>query len=295
MAKNNRFVKYSIEQLRDYAGLFSSQTCIRSLRFDDVEDYVKVFSKYDSTKFMNTGISVWDYLSKIYRILKVHFRNEYVYKNELLNELYRRYGRSDTIVINEFNLGRSVADLAMFNGSSKAFEIKSELDSNKRLDSQINTYSALFEECYIVVPEKQRIKYESLVDEHIGIILFCHSDRGRIVIKKIKNASHNEKVDIDVLMSTVRTDEYKWMVKTHYGSLPPVSCFQMFDTCKEMLSVLTSDELHRLFNDVIKRRKSVFSRLSDLPKPVRQMVLGLNPTPAKLDLLNILYNCNLNN
>lgn len=52
-------MKYSIEQIRDYAGLFSSQACLRSLRFDNVEDYARVFSKYDSTKFMDYEVSVF--------------------------------------------------------------------------------------------------------------------------------------------------------------------------------------------------------------------------------------------
>lgn len=43
-------------------------------------------------------------------------------------------------MIPEFNVGASKADLAVFNGTSTVYEIKSEIDSTERLKSQMGDY-----------------------------------------------------------------------------------------------------------------------------------------------------------
>ena len=50
-------------------------------------------------------------------------------------------------------------------------------------------------------------------------------------------------------MQPVRTPEYKWMVTQVCGELPDVSCFKMYDACREILSAIPSDQLHKLFNE----------------------------------------------
>ena len=288
-------MNYSVEQLHDYASLFSSQMCERALRFADVEELSAVFRKYDRSKAGDKEISTWDYLSGVYRVLKGQYRNEYVYKNELLNNLLlKQVGQSDTIILNEFSVGRSVADIAFFNGCSKAFEIKSELDSDKRLVTQLSDYKKVFEECYIVVPEEQLSRYKNLVDEATGIITLAHTDRGAISLNTERKASRNESVDADILMRSVRTDEYKWMVRQHFGQLPDVSCFEMFEACRKLLGSLDVDTLHRLFNAAVKRRKNRTHNLSTFSRGTRQMCLSLNLSAPKMAQLQTLYGQNIN-
>lgn len=279
-------MKYSIEQLHSYSYLFSSQTCARSLRFGDIEEVQYVFRKYDKGLTM----SCWEYLAKVYGILKRHYRNEYVYKNELINSfIKKKYCSSDTVIINEFGAGRSIADIATFNGVSKAFEIKSERDSDKRLINQLNDYQRLFEECFVVVPEELHEKYLSMIDEHVGMIALEHTDRGTIKLHQIRPSQKNENVDIDILMQSVRTPEYKWMVSQVCGELPDVSCFKMYDACREILSAIPSDQLHTLFNEAVKQRKNYISSLEDKGTDVRQLFLSMNLSARKKSELTALY------
>lgn len=282
-------MKYTTERLHSYSWLFSSQTCMRALRFGDIEDVQFVFRKYDSRP--GSSLSCWEYLAKIYGTLKRHFRNEYVYKNELINSFIKhKYCTSDTVILNEFSTGRSIADIATFNGASKAFEIKSERDSDKRLLNQLNDYQSLFEECFVVVPVELHEKYLSIIDEHVGLIALEHSDMGSINLYQVRPAQKNESVDIAILMQSVRTTEYKWMAEQLCGQLPEVTCFKMFDACKEILSSASSDQLHVLFNDAVKHRKSLISSLEDKATNVRQMFLSLNVSAKKELELMELYN-----
>lgn len=87
------------------------------------------------------GESYLNILRYIYKILVENYPNEYIFKNEFLNKwLKSELGNSKSIIINEFRLGNAIADLAMFNGISKVFEIKTILDKEYRLSNQIKEY-----------------------------------------------------------------------------------------------------------------------------------------------------------
>ena len=289
--ENMCIMTYSIEQLRSYSYLFSSQTCVRAMRFSDIEDARIVCHRFDPALSTKADISVWDYLYKIYGVLKRNYRNEYVYKNELLNAfLKNQLCTKDTVVINEFGVGGSIADVVMFNGLSKAFEIKSERDSDRRLHSQMSDYQQLFEECYIVVPEESYRKYIEVVEEKVGVLVLSHTSRGSISLSVERNAEKNEYVNVGILMQSVRTPEYKWMVQQINGSLPDVSCFKMFDACKSILMDVPDCQLHRLFNETVKRRNIQIGSLEKKFSFARQLFLSLGWSRNKEDELVRLYN-----
>jgi len=85
--------------------------------------------RYDSPWRRLIKATYIDYLKHVYRILELNYQNEYVYKNTFLNEwLIKEIGKENSKVYSEFRVGTAFADLVMFNGTSKAFEIKTEYD-----------------------------------------------------------------------------------------------------------------------------------------------------------------------
>ena len=161
---------YDIEQLHYYASLFSGNVVQRSLKYNDYSAIFECLHRYDSD-LMSRGLTYWDYFDYVYRILEKNYRNEYVYKNTLIKGyIVKEYSLKETKVFNEFRIGTSIADLAMFNGTSKAFEIKTELDNDKRLASQLGEYAKLMEEAYLVVSADLVDKYLPDIDSGVGII-----------------------------------------------------------------------------------------------------------------------------
>ncbi len=279
---------YDIERLHYYASLFSGGVVRRSLKYNDNTLVHYLLRKYDSG-LIALRYTYWDYLNYVYRILEKNYCNEYVYKNTFIAEwLIKEFSLRDTIAFSEFRIGSAIADLALFNGASKAFEIKTELDSEKRLISQLEEYSKIMEECYIVVPEDQVSYYLAMVDPSVGVLAVKRGYRS-LKIESRRDARRNTSVDINVLMSTVRCDEYKWMTKQAYGFLPDVSCFEIFDACKDLLSRLTSDELHCLFLEVVKKRKNITQRLKSVPKSARQFCLAMDLNDKNFAKLNEIY------
>lgn len=279
---------YDIERLHYYASLFSGSVHQRSLKYNDNTAFFKQIQRYDSN-LMAQGVTYWEYLDYVYQILEKNYCNEYVYKNTLIKKyLVKGYSLNNSKIFNEFRVGNSIADLAMFNGASKAFEIKTELDNDKRLASQLNEYAKLMEESYLVVSADMVERYLPDINPCVGIIAICQHGRA-LTIEKRRGARKNEFVDIDVLMSSVRCNEYKWMVKRAYGCLPEVSDFDMFDVCKDLLSHLSSAKLQRLFLDAIKLRNNLTRILKSVPRSANLLCLAMDWNERNFAKLNELY------
>ncbi|RLA08164.1 MAG: hypothetical protein DRQ51_03270 [Gammaproteobacteria bacterium] len=240
--------------------------------------------EYDNSILSDKLTTYLDYLKFIYKELINNYRNEYIYKNTLINGLLlKKYSVKDTIIINEFRVGNSIADTVMFNGTSKAFEIKTELDSGKRLPNQLADYTKIFEKCYIVTHKKLIEKYKK-VDKNIGIIVISN-DKQSLNIEEIRSAQINGQIDVNFLMKTIRTSEYKYIVKKHYGILPKMNDFNMFNVCKELMMEIPYKKLNKLFLEVVRKRKSNTGKLRTFSNELRQLALAMNFNSNTYNLL----------
>jgi hypothetical protein len=279
---------YDIAALHIYTSLFSESVYSNLLRLNDFSVFDAAIRQFDSHHIGEYFSSYWEYLSYVYKILLRCYRNEYVYKNCFLNDiLIKQYGLRSTVAFSEFKVGNAIADLALFNGTSKAFEIKTEMDNERRLNNQLEEYAKLFEECFIVVPEDLLTKYEKLITDKVGIVVFAKLDSGRYQMKEMRTAMKNESFDADVMMRSVRCQEYKNMTQEAYGKLPDVSCFEMYDKCKLLLEDVDRLTLQRLFLNEIKKRKNNTSLLRAFPKEIRQLCLSMNLNMKKYDSLKL--------
>jgi hypothetical protein len=277
------------EKLRSYARVFSSTSFLQLLKRDDFDFINKKIERYDGAKVGTSLFTYSDYIKYVYNSLKKDYRCEYVYKNELINELLlKKYGTKNTVVINEFKVGNSVADMVLFNGTSKAFEIKTELDSEKRLIGQLNDYTKIFKECYVVTHESLIEKY-IITDEKIGIIAITkkgHSHR----MEEIRKAVVSDEIDVNVLMRSIRTQEYKNIIVSYFGELPRVNGFRMFDECLLLMKQIPNNKLNDLFIAELKKRASNTQLLQSFYKELRQLCLSLKISQKDYQVLDLKLN-----
>lgn len=262
------------DKLRSYSMAFSRSVFSNLLLYNDFSRLDAIIRMHDTP---NDGVvTYWDYIRYMYRAIKKNYRCEYVYKNEFLTRLLiKKYGTKHTIAINEFKVSRSIADIALFNGESKAFEIKTEYDTQKRLKSQIGNYEQLFDKCYVIIPENALSQYLKVVPNNIGIIIL-RPEKNSIILEEWREALYNDYINVDILMRSLRTQEYKNIVLNYYGKLPKVSCFQMFDECSSLLKEIPTKLLKNLFIQEIKHRSSITSSLNKIPYELRQIGLCMN-------------------
>ena len=114
-----------MDRLRSYSSIFSRKVFSSIIDFNDYSHIDWLYSTYDNTLYFNTYM---DYLRTVYSIISKSYKCEYVYKNEIINQLLlKKYGTKKTIAFNELKVGNSIVDFAIINGESKAFEIKQNL------------------------------------------------------------------------------------------------------------------------------------------------------------------------
>ncbi len=274
---------YEINKMRNYSAVFSSTHFNNLLKKDDYSFLNSRINSYKETTRHNPS-TYFDYIKFIYANLQKDYRNEYVYKNTLINELLiKKYGLKDSIAINEFRVGNSIADIVLFNGTSKAFEIKTELDSEKRLDGQLNDYTKIFKQCYVVTSKNLINKYLK-IDKNIGLIALYPTARS-LKMKEIRPAKTNENIDAKTLIQAIRTSEYKAIVKEFFGELPQMNDFNMFETCLKLIKKIPNDELNQLFINTLKKRQNNTNKLKSYKKELRQLALAMNLSSANYNQL----------
>lgn len=267
--------KYDINQLRDYASLFSRSEVNRWY----VKDWSSLRLKIDrhTPSLLQQKCSYLSFLKQAYRVLERFYPNEYVYKNEFISKwLLQEIGVIDSVVFSEFRLGKAVADLAMFNGVSKVFEVKSMLDKDVRLSNQLEHYRRLFNEVYLVVPEAKSPLYLKR-DPSIGIIIYDHSQSSFSLLRPAECKDH---IDVEALMQVLHTHEYVKIVEQYFGERPPFNDFNKFQVCKELMRQIPSHVLSKQFVTLMKARRmhNVFSRKDC---QFNQIFLSMNYTASE--------------
>ncbi len=268
-------------RMKDFSSVFSRGIIQDVVKFGDctrLNDYAAAYSRPSANSYL-------DFIIQAYSELKRSYRCEYVFKNELLRRLLNHYRGANTVAFSEFRVGDAIADMVLVNGESRVFEIKTEYDTPKRLEGQLCEYSKVFDKCFLVVPKEKADEYSKIVSEETGIIAVSF-ERGRVCMdQEYRPATKNTEIDVSVLMRTLRTPEYRNIVKSFYGYLPDVTDFEMFGACEQMMSVIPSSELSVLFKREIKKRKCYFDELRGVPIPIRQTCLALNLKPQEMEQL----------
>lgn len=275
-------MSFQINQYRDFSILFSRSEVLRWLKGDFTSIDLKL-QRYNLVD-RNRGNSYLKLLKNTYKVLEANYPNEYILKNEFLNKwLKNELGSKDSLVFNEFRIGKVIADLAMFNGISKAFEIKTILDKEQRLSNQLLEYKKIFNEVYIIIPKTQIDKYIDF-DSTVGIIAYNSSSKDFDLIRK---PVENKDIDVNVLMEILHTKEYLKIVQKYYGNIPNMSVFDQFDVCKELISKIPTKELNSLFLKLIKERKVNNLFFNKINNEFNQICLSLNLSKDQKD--NLVY------
>jgi uncharacterized protein YlbG (UPF0298 family) len=281
-------MRYSTNQLRDLSSLFSRSEALRWFKndFSSINTKLQRYNNYDNFK----GKSYLEVLKKAYKTVEKNYPNEYVVKNEFLHKwLLKELGQTHSVVYNELRIGKAVADLAMFNGISKVFEIKTILDKETRLSTQLVEYKKIFNEVYLIVPHCHLEKYAAY-DISIGIITYESDSKQFHLFRK---AIYCNDIDVDVMMNVLHSKEYLKIVQESFIEKPVMNAFTQFEICKKMLSTLSTNELNKLLIDSLKKRQINNAFLNKSNYQFNQIFLSLNLSIKERDSLILNLETNL--
>ena len=276
---------YHPNQLRDYSSLFSRSEVLLWFKKDFHSINHKIM-RYDEDLINSSNTTYLDYLKHVYSVLERNYQNEYIFKNTFLNDwLIKELGMQNSKIFNEFRVGNSVADLVMFNGCSKIFEIKTEFDSDSRLAIQLENYRKVFNQIFIIIPESKLYAYNKY-DKSIGIITFNPESADRFHLYRDSSLSFD--IDHITIMHILHTAEYKAIVKAYYGELPKMTSFNQFQICSHLISNIPQTELNSLFISQMKNRENKNEFSMRYYKEFNQLSLALRMT--KKDRDNMIQN-----
>lgn len=140
----------------------------------DSIQHSKHFQSVLSDKNISLSTTYKSVITDLYQELQYTHRNEYFYKNELLNSLLIQNRKiSSCSALTELPVAKSKTDMIFVdeNDVGIVYEIKTELDTLNRLESQIQDYYKAFPYIYVVTSSSHLHQLEQVLEEtNVGII-----------------------------------------------------------------------------------------------------------------------------
>ncbi|MCH7386318.1 sce7726 family protein [Acinetobacter modestus] len=255
---------------REIAKLFTSNS-LRAIASGDVSSLEKIINNKSLSSNVNIS-SIHDIYSSAFEFLSQNYRNEYVYKNFIARKILRsKHSLQSSVLLSEFRVGQNKADLVLLNGCSTCYEIKTEYDSLNRLEDQLQSYIQLFEKVYVVCPSSLQIDVEAIIPHSVGIMVLTDNN----TLRTIKEAISNDIFDINLMMKSLRKEEYLDIAENIYGLKIDVPNTQVFDLCFKILNKSDRDIVNNLFLKTLKKhRKNNIEAINTLPHPLTNALIS---------------------
>ncbi|MBR1703473.1 MAG: sce7726 family protein [Lachnospiraceae bacterium] len=192
-------------------------------------------------------------ISEIYHFMDGNYRNEYFYKNTILNQLMiQKHDLYSTAALTELPIGESKADFIMINGRGVVYEIKTDLDNLNRLESQIHDYYKVFSYVCVVTGSKQlqHVK-ECLKESKAGI--YELTAKGKLICRK-QALCNRQYLSHEAMFRVLRKGEFESVLLKHYGKLPEVNSFLYYRECQKWIEKINIVTLQKDVMDCLKAR-----------------------------------------
>ena len=168
---------------------------------------------------------------------KKNFRHEYIYKTAITHKiLLGTHSLQTSVMLNEFRTGRSKADVAILNGTTTVYEIKSERDKLARLPQQVSSYREVFAKVNIITGLNHLDAVLQIVPGDVGVLIL--TDRFQIsTFREAVNAP--ERTCPVAIFDSIQLSEAKKILKLMGMSIPKVPNTQMHQAVRDKFAMLT--------------------------------------------------------
>jgi hypothetical protein len=215
----------------------------------------------------------------VYETLLKNYRSEYIFKNALTQKWFlSRHSTERSYVTDEFRVGDSRVDLAVFSKTSVAFEIKTEFDSPARLPSQSSTYMKVFDLVYVVTTDAMLPKLNGSIPKSIGILLLGKAGGFKTERPSESHALHT---DLNLVFDCLRQPERLSIAEKNSNSKIEVPNSQIYVECKRHFRKLLPFDAQSQVVEYIRQRPypaATISLMEEVPKSLKHVALTLRAT-----------------
>ncbi len=237
---------------------------------EDYSIYAAVVERYiDSPGNKENGRII----NEIYEFISKSYRNEYFYQNTLLNKLLlEKHNLSNAAALTQLPICKSKADFVLINGKAVVYEIKTELDTFNRLDTQLRDYLKAFSYVCVVTSET---KYDRAVnmlkDTPVGI--YTLTSRNTISKKKRKEPEEDtSKLNHTAIFKVLRKRERENILLKYFGGLPDSPQAFYFGECLKLFSEIPIKIAYMMALEQLNKRNQIkASQIEKIPYELKSL------------------------
>ena len=236
------------------AGLFSSGVVQQMARRGRSESFSRFARESGLASAVGGTTPVRQALDVAFDRLRREHRGEYVFKAAIAqNILLGRHSVNTAVMLTEFRVGSCKADVVILNGTSAAYEIKSDRDSLDRLPAQVSAYLQAFAQVNVITSHRHIDSVIAIVPSEVGVLHL--KARGRIspVREPIGNTA---RIDSSTLFDSLQLNEVKKVLGRLRVQIPDAPNTRMYQTLRGLFLDLEPGAAHAAMVSTLRATRS---------------------------------------
>lgn len=203
-------------------------------------------------------------------------RDEYVYKAALTHRiLMGRHSLRTACMLSEFRVGDCKADIAILNGTTTVYEIKSERDSLGRLERQIENYRKVFANVFVIAGENHVDAVLAAMPSDVGVMSL---DRRQYISTRRDAKNAPSRICPITVFEALRTNEAKELLLGLNIAVPDVPNTRLRAELRKCFEALSPNEVHAGMLRTLKKTRDMQpleSLVSRLPRSLQAAALSV--------------------
>lgn len=227
-------------------------------------------------------------ISEVYKFMSKSYRNEYFYQNTLLNKLLLgKHSINTTTALTQVPICKSKADFILINGKAVVYEIKTELDTFDRLDTQLRDYFKAFSYACVVTSENQYDRaVDILKDTPVGIYVLTKQNRISMKFRK-EPIEDTSQLNHTAIFKVLHKREHENILIQYFGKLPDVPQVFYYGECLKQFSQIPIIHAYRMALKQLKKRNWVeVSEFVKIPYELKSLIYFSAPSTSDWQAIN---------
>lgn len=222
------------------------------------------------------SVAISQTFDRAFEALKaIGVRDEYVYRSAITQKiLLGRHSLNTASIINEARAGACKADVVVLNGTSTAYEIKSERDSLARLSNQVRNYQKVFASVYVVSSPSHLKDILDLVPQEVGLMTLSK----RFTLTTHREAQNSpEQTSPQAILDSLRVSEAVSLLENLGHEVPKVPNTQARAILANLFASLDPASAHNEMVAILRRSRSQSAQaqfVKSVPASLRSAALS---------------------
>lgn len=269
-------------ELAAYGRMFSSAVVRELGQRGQSGLFARLLESTGAAASLEPGATIGDGFDYAFRALRsLGNRDEYVYRSAITQKiLLGRHNLYTASMLGEARVGSNKADVVVFNGTSTAYEIKSERDSLVRLRNQVTAYGDVFAAVNVVTSPSHLHKVFREVPAEVGVIVL--TERFTLRIER-EAAVDPARTKPPAILDFVRVDEASAILHKLGVEFPDVPNTQLRSSLRELFSYQDPVQVHNAMVTSLKAsrsRSAAAEYINSIPMSLHAAMLTLKMNDA---------------